>query len=43
MGALYNIAGAKNLAANEYKLFLQKRPDHPDRQEMEKYIAENLR
>ena len=41
MATLYNVAGAKNLAANEYKLFLQKRPDHPDRQKMEKYIAEN--
>jgi len=43
IAALYNVAGAKNLAANEYKLFLQKRPDYPERQKMEKYIAENLR
>jgi len=43
IAALYNVAGAKNLAANEYKLFLQKRPDYPDRQKMEKYIAENQR
>jgi Tfp pilus assembly protein PilF len=42
IAALYNVAGAKALAANEYKLFLQKRPDYPDRQKMEKYIAENL-
>ena len=41
MATLYNVAGAKNLAANEYKLFLQKKPDHPDRHRMEKYIAEN--
>ena len=41
MAALYNAAGVKNLAANEYKLFLQKKPDHHDRQKMEKYIAEN--
>ena len=41
IAALYNAAGAKNLAANEYKLFLQKKPNYPDRQRMEKYIAEN--
>jgi cytochrome c-type biogenesis protein CcmH/NrfG len=41
IAALYNAAGAKHLAADEYKLFLQKRPDYPDRQRMEKYIAEN--
>jgi Tfp pilus assembly protein PilF len=41
MATLYNNAGIKNLAANEYKLFLQKKPDHPDRQKMEKYITEN--
>jgi len=41
IAALYNAAGVKDLAANEYKLFLQKRPDHPDRKRMEKYISEN--
>jgi Tfp pilus assembly protein PilF len=41
IASLYNTAGYKNLAANEYKLFLKKRPDSPDRQRMEKYIAEN--
>jgi tetratricopeptide (TPR) repeat protein len=41
IASLYNTAGYKNLAANEYKLFLKKRPDYPDRQRMEKYIAEN--
>ena len=41
MATLYNVAGAKNLAANQYKLFLLKRPDHPDRKKMEQYIAEN--
>ncbi|MFL6466763.1 MAG: tetratricopeptide repeat protein [Pyrinomonadaceae bacterium] len=42
IAALYNVAGAKDLAANEYKLFLQKRPNYPDREKMEKYISENL-
>jgi predicted Zn-dependent protease len=38
---LYNAAGAKNLAAEEYKLLLQAKPDHPDRQKMLDYIAAN--
>jgi Tfp pilus assembly protein PilF len=41
IAGLYNAAGAKNLAANEYKLFLQKKPDYPERQKMEKYITDN--
>jgi Tfp pilus assembly protein PilF len=41
MAALYKNAGATALAANEYKLFLHKRPDYPDRKKMEAYIAEN--
>ena len=41
MATLYKNAGAPRLAANEYKLFLQKRPDYPDRKKMEAYIAEN--
>jgi predicted Zn-dependent protease len=41
LAALYNAAGAKNLAAKEYQLFLQKRPNHPDKQKIEKYISEN--
>ena len=41
MASLYRNAGAPNLAANEYKLFLQKRPDYHDRKKMEAYIAEN--
>jgi len=41
MATLYKNAGAPQLAANEYKLFLQKRPDYPDRKKMEAYIAEN--
>ena len=41
MATLYKNAGAKHLAANEYKLFLQKRPNYPDKQKMEAYISEN--
>jgi tetratricopeptide (TPR) repeat protein len=43
LAALYNAAGAKNLAANEYKLFLGKVPNHPDKDKLNKYIAENLK
>ena len=39
---LYDAAGAKNLAAEEYKLLLQKKPNHPDKQKMLDYIAANL-
>lgn len=42
IGGLYRAAGAKDLAAKEFKDFLQKRPDYPQRKEMEKYISENL-
>lgn len=41
LAALYNAAGAKDLAVNEYKLFLAKVPNHPDKEKMEKYIREN--
>jgi Flp pilus assembly protein TadD len=41
IGALYQAAGSKDLAAKEYELFLQKRPDYPQRKEMEKFIEEN--
>jgi Tfp pilus assembly protein PilF len=41
MAALYHAAKAPHLAANEYKLFLEKRPDHPDRAKMENYIREH--
>ena len=41
LAALYNAAGAKDRAANEYKLFLQKRPGHSDRAKLEAYIREN--
>jgi tetratricopeptide (TPR) repeat protein len=38
---LYELAGAKNLATREYKIFLTKVPDHPDRKRLEKFIKEN--
>jgi len=41
LATLYDMAGYKNLAAKEYSLFLEKRPDYKDRKKMEKYISEN--
>lgn len=41
LAQLYHGANLKDRAANEYSLFLQKKPDHPDRKKLEKYIAEN--
>ncbi len=38
IAALYNAAGAKDLAAREYKLLLEAVPNHPDRKGMEEYI-----
>ena len=38
---LYDLAGAKKLAANEYKMFLEKVPNHPSRKKFEKYIKDN--
>ena len=38
---LYDLAGAKNLAAREYKIFLKKVPDHPDKKKFEQYIKDN--
>lgn len=38
---LYKLAGAKHLATAEYKAFLTKVPDHPDKKKFEKYIGEN--
>ncbi len=38
---LYDRAGAKNLAAAEYKALLVKVPDHPERKKMERYIKDN--
>ena len=41
LAALYNAAGAKDRAVNEYKLFLEKKPDYPDRLKLEAYIKAN--
>jgi|CXWL01.1.fsa_nt_gi tetratricopeptide (TPR) repeat protein len=41
LASLYDGAGMKGKAATEYKLFLQKRPDHPEKAQLEKYIADN--
>lgn len=41
LAALYNGAGMKDRAANEYKLFLQKRPDYKEKAKLEAYIKEN--
>ena len=38
---LYDLAGAKNLASHEYKIFLTKVPNHPDKKKFEQYIKEN--
>jgi hypothetical protein len=38
---LYQLAKANELAAKEYKMFLAKVPDHPERKKFEKYIADN--
>ncbi len=41
LAALYDAAKIKNKASQEYKLFLAKRPDHPEKARLEKYIADN--
>ncbi|HMT07012.1 MAG TPA: tetratricopeptide repeat protein, partial [Pyrinomonadaceae bacterium] len=41
LASLYDAANLKKRAADEYKLFLEKKPDHPDKAKYEKYIAEN--
>jgi tetratricopeptide (TPR) repeat protein len=38
---LYQLAGAKGLATREYKLFLGKVADHPDKKKFEKFIRDN--
>ena len=38
---LFQLAKANQLAAAEYKKFLEKRPEHPDRKRLEKFISEN--
>ncbi|HWP43889.1 MAG TPA: tetratricopeptide repeat protein [Blastocatellia bacterium] len=41
LALLYNGAGLKDKAAAEYEQFLAKRPDHPDREKIRKYIEAN--
>lgn len=41
LAALYNAAGLKDRAVAEYKLFLNKVPNHPEKAKIEKYISEN--
>lgn len=41
LARLYNVVGAKHLASLEYKMFLEKVPDHPDKGKMRAYIKEN--
>ena len=38
---LYELVGAKQLATKEYKAFLKKVPDHPNRKRIEKFIKDN--
>ncbi len=41
LAMLYNAAGMKDRASAEYKAFLEKVPEHPEKAKFEKYIAEN--
>ena len=41
LAMLYNAAGLKDRASGEYKAFLEKVPDHPEKAKLEKYIADN--
>lgn len=41
LATLYNAAGLKGKAVEEYKQFLEKMPNHPDRQKLEQYIKDN--
>jgi Flp pilus assembly protein TadD len=41
LARLYDAAGAKKLAAREFKLFLGKVPDYADKAKLEKYIKDN--
>ena len=43
LGALYRAAGMKDKAAAEYEKFLAKKPNYPDRKQLEQYISENKR
>jgi len=41
LALLYNNAGMKDKAANEYEQFLKQKPDYQDRKKLEKYITDN--
>lgn len=41
LATLYNAAGMKDRAVAEYEQFLAKKPDYPERAQLEKYIKEN--
>jgi len=41
LAALYNAAGMKDKAAEQYQEFLKKRPDYKDRKTLEQYISAN--
>lgn len=41
LATLYNAAGLKEKAVEEYKQFLEKVPKHADKEKIEKYIKEN--
>ena len=41
LATLYRAAGMKSKAAEEYIQFLAKRPDYPERKQLEQYVAEN--
>ena len=41
LATLYDRAGAKHLASKEYRLFLGKIKDHPEKKKFEKYIKDN--
>jgi len=43
LATLYNLAGYKDRAANEYEQFLKKKPDYPERKKLEEYIQANKR
>lgn len=42
LATLYNAAGYKDRAALEYKAFLEKVKDHPDKKKLEQYVKDNL-
>ena len=41
LAMLFDRAGAKHLAAREYKLFLEKVPDHKDAKKFKRYVEDN--